>query len=196
MSKDRKLIMVVLAGLLVFGFVGCGAPEEKETAEASVTEQLGQRLETLSAEEMKKLLPDSWPGAWTLFATGHTSEVKPEDIDMMVDEGSVALYLGKGKGKIGPAQRVIIYITDLQDLSAEKGFKTENLRQKAATGELVILEAITFKGHKVQVSKVPDMMGYFTLKYCSGRFEVEVQAWEDQGTTLDDLKTLCSALKL
>jgi len=196
MSKDRKLIMVVLTGLLVFGFVGCGAPEEKETAEAPVTEQPGQRLEILSAEEMKKLLPDSWPGGWILFATGHTSKAKPEDIDMMVDEGSVALYLGKGKSKIGPAQKVILGITDLQDLSAEKGFETQNLKQQDASGILVILEAITFNGHKAQVAKVPDMMGSMNLKYCSGRFEVEVQAWEDQGTTLDDLKTLCSALKL
>lgn len=194
--SGRRLAMVILTGLLVFGLAGCGAPKEEETTKEPATEQPGQRLEALSAEEMKKLLPDSWLGGWTLFAPGHTSKAKPEDIDMMVDEGSVALFLGKGKGKIGPAQKVIIGITDLQDLSAENYFEPENLRQKSATGGLVIMEAITFKGHKAQVSKAPDMGGYITLKYCSGRFEVEVQGWEDQGTTLDDLKTLCSALKL
>jgi len=193
--KDRKLLMVALTGLLVFGLVGCGAPTEEKSAKTPDEEQPKEILEVLSAEEMIKLMPDSWPGDWTLFMTSYMPE--PVILEALAGEGSILLPLGKGKE--GPlqqaAQKVRISIEDVQDLNAERDFELIDKTQKTPTGT-VIMEATTFLGHKAQISKIPEIMNTITLEFYSGRLHIEARGFGDEGITLDDLKALCGALKL
>jgi hypothetical protein len=192
--KDRKLLMVALTGLLVFGLVGCGAPTEEKSAKTPDEEQPKEILEVLSAEEMIKLMPDSWPGDWTLFMPSYMPE--PVILEALAGEGGILLPLGKGKGPLQQAaQKVRITINDVQDLNAERDFEPIDETQKTPTGT-VIMEAITLKGHKAQISKVPEMMNTMILEFYSGRFNIEATGVGDEGTTLDDLKALCGALKL
>ncbi len=191
-SKRTKLFVLSLIGLLVFGLAGCGGPKEEEEAQAPEVEQPEEMLEALSPEEMNELLPDSWPDGWTLCPPGYVGS----EGEALVDTGSIALFLGKGEGKIGPAQKVQINIEDLMDLNAEKSFEPmEEGTTKTPTGT-VIVESTTLKGHTAQLSKVPEMMNTITLKFCAGRFEIEAIGRGDEGTSVNDLKALCGALKL
>lgn len=198
--NGRKLLMLILIGLLVVWFVGWSAPAEQQ----------GQKLKALSKAEMRKLLPDPWPDDWHIFIQ-HVGNQTIEHCEFMQwNSGGLRcrVLLQKGtatKGAVAgltngmPAQQANIKITDLRDPSAEDQFTPKDMEHKKPDGTVLMTDkAITFIGHKAKLTKSLWLKDMIIIIYRSGRFEIEVQSMRDQGIGIgmDDLKVLCKALNL
>lgn len=196
--NGRKSLMLILTGLLVVWLAGWSAPEGEQ----------GQKLKALSKAEMRKLLPDPWPDDWHIFIQ-QIGKQKIEHCEFMQwNSGGLRckVLLQKGtatKGAVAgltngvPTQQAIIKIIDLQDPSAEDQFTPKNMEHKKPDKTVLMTEeAITFNGHKAQLTKLLTMKDTIIIKYRSGRFEIDVQNMGGQGIGMDDLKVLCKALNL
>ena len=195
--NGRKLLMLILTGLLVVWLAGWSAPAEQQ----------GQKLKALSKAEMRKLLPDPWPDDWHIFIQQIGKQTIEHCEFMQWSSGGLRcrVLLQKGtatKGAVAgltngmPAQQANIKIIDLRDPSAEDQFTPKDIEHKDPDGTVLMTDkAITFNGHKAKLTKLLSMKDTIIIKYRSGRFEIEVQS-PGQGIGIDDLKVLCKALNL
>lgn len=189
--NGRKLLMLILTGLLLVFVVGWSAPEGQQ----------GQKLKALSEAEMIKLLPDPWPDDWHIFIQHIGKQTIKHCEFMQWTSGGLwcKVLLQKGTAtKYGmPAQQAIIKIIDLRDPLAEDQFTPKDMEHKKPDGTVLMTDkAITFNGHKAKLTKLLSMKDTIIIKYRSGRFEIEVQNMGGQGIGIDDLKVLCKALNL
>jgi hypothetical protein len=183
--------MLILTGLLLVFVVGWSAPAEQQ----------GQKLKALSEAEMIKLLPDPWPDDWHIFIQHIGNQTIEHCSFSERDNGGLVCVLLLQKGtatKYGmPTQQAKIKIHDVRDLSAEDQFTPKDMEHKKPDGTVLMTDkAITFNGHKAQLTKLLTMKDTIIIKYRSGRFEIEVQNMGGQGIGIDDLKVLCKALNL
>jgi hypothetical protein len=201
MRRVPELMMAVLTAFLVTVLLGCGQATEEDIAKETPKGQPEGKLKALPEEEMKKLLPDSWPDDWHVFVQ-RIGEQKIEHCTFsQADDGGLVCVLLLQKGtatKDGmPTQQANLKIYDLLDPFAEEQFAPEDRTDKGPDGTVVMIyEAITFNGHKAQLVKLPGMKDMIDITYRSGRFEIRVQNPGGQGIGMDDLEKVCSALKL